>query len=295
MTMYLLIAFLLLAAVGAVLYILWRIRWGMPPGDFPPVLAYHKVTSFEFGGTWVPPSRFAAQLDALLDAGYRFIDERTFLETVDGARAGSGGEVLLTFDDGYRELLDHAVPALERRRIPALVFIVSDFVGRENEWELRLPGRRFYHLDWDEIDDLARRGFTFGSHTRTHRDLTRLPAAAARDELVTSKHTLEERLGRPVHTVSYPFGLTNASVADETARAGYRAAFSVYPSIPNRRIDRYNLRREGVYIVDSIGSIRCKLGRGRFFWLEDLKGRAINAVAVLTPIIKQNGSSAIKR
>jgi peptidoglycan/xylan/chitin deacetylase (PgdA/CDA1 family) len=243
----------------------------------------------------VPPSRFAAHLDALLDAGFRFIDQRTFLDTVEGIREGSGREILLTFDDGYGELLSSAVPALERRDIPALIFVVSDYVGRENEWELRLPGRRFRHLDWDEIQDLARRGFAFGSHTRTHRDLTRLTAAAVHDELFSSRRTIEERLERPVHTLSYPFGLMNAAVAREAARAGYRAAFSMYPSHPNRRIEPYNLRREGVYIVDSIAALRCKIGRGRLFWCEDLKGRAINAVAVLTPILKAGGGSVSRK
>jgi peptidoglycan/xylan/chitin deacetylase (PgdA/CDA1 family) len=293
--MYLLITALFIAAVVGALYVMWRIRWGYPPGSFPRVLAYHKVTSFEFGGTWVPPARFVAQLDALLEAGFSFIDESAFLETVDGTRGGSPREILLTFDDGYRKLLEHAIPALDQRRIPALIFLVSGYVGRENEWELNWPGRRFHHIDWDEARDLAGRGFTFGSHTCTHRDLTRLGREDVRCELIDSKLVIEERLGKPVHSLSYPFGLTNPSVSQEAAKAGYRAAFSMYPSIPNGRIERYNLRREGVYIVDALVNLRGKLGRGGMFWCEDLKGRAINAASVLTPILKGNGVSRTER
>ena len=283
---YLLIALLSIVALAAALHTLWRIHWGYPPGGFPSVLAYHKVTSFELGGTWVPPARFVGQLDCLLEAGYRFIDEGTFLDTLEEGRTGSDREILLTFDDGYRELLSTAVPALERRGIPALFFLVSDFVGRDNEWELRWPGRRFRHLDWNEIRDLARRGFAFGSHASTHRDLTRLTAAAVRAELSTSKRRIEEHTGAPVRSLSYPFGLTSPAIMEEAAQAGYRAAFSMCPSIPNRRIERYNLRREGVYIIDTKASLRIKLGRGSMFWFEDLKGRAINAVAALTPLLK---------
>jgi peptidoglycan/xylan/chitin deacetylase (PgdA/CDA1 family) len=293
--MSLLIYVLSIAAVGAALHIVWRVRWGYPPASLPPVLAYHKVTSFELGGTWMPPARFVLQIDSLLDGGFRFIDEEAFLETVEGKRRGSAREVLITFDDGYRELLDHAIPALERRGIPALVFLISDFAGRENEWELGLPGRRFRHLDWDEIRDLSGRGFTFGSHTCTHRDLTRISLEAVREELVLSRRIIEEHLHRPVRSLSYPFGRTNPSVVNEAARAGYRAAFSIYPSIPNRRVERYNLRREGVYIVDTAFNLRIKLERGRMFWCEDLKGRAINAVAVLTPVLKGNTASHSKR
>ncbi|HUV35581.1 MAG TPA: polysaccharide deacetylase family protein [Patescibacteria group bacterium] len=293
--MYLLSGALLILTVAAALHIMWRIRWGFPPGNFPSVLAYHKVTSFEFGGTWMPPARFAAQIDALLDAGYRFIDEEAFLGVLEGERGGSAREVLLTFDDGYRELLDGAVPILERRGIPALIFLISDFVGRENEWELRLPGRRFRHLDWDEIRDLAGRGFTFGSHTCTHRDLRRLPTAAVRTELLSSKRAIEGHVAAPVRSLSYPFGLTTPAIAREASRAGYRAAFSMYPPAPNRRIERYNLRREGVYVIDSALSLRIKLGRGGMFWCEDLKGRAINAVAVLTPLLKGFGMFRVDR
>lgn len=268
------------------LYLFWRIRFGYPLASNPRVLVYHKITRFEFGGTWVPPSRFVSQLDALLKEGFRFVDEEAFLQTLEGMRKGSDREVLLTFDDGYRELLDAAVPALEERGIPALIFLVSSFVGRENVWELYWPGRRFKHMSWDEILDLQGRGFTFGSHTCTHRDLTRIPLDAVRDELIRSKKELEERLGSHVRCLSYPFGRTDTRITREVARTGYRAAFSMYPLLSNSTIDPFNLRREGVYVIDTIATLRNKLGSGIFFWIEDIKGRTINRVAVLTPILK---------
>jgi len=103
------------------------------------VLAYHKVTGFELGGTWVPPGRFERQMDALLEAGFRFIDETSFLEALDGRREETGREILLTFDDGYRVLLDRAIPALEARRIPALIFLVSAFAGRSRAARFSSP------------------------------------------------------------------------------------------------------------------------------------------------------------
>ena len=251
----------------------------------PRVLAYHKVTGFELGGTWVPPERFERQIDALLDAGFRFIDETAFLDALDGRREPSGREVLLTFDDGYRVLLDRAIPALESREIPALIFLLSAFAGARNTWELNLPGRRFMHLGWDEIGDLARRGFAFGSHARTHRDLTRLSPEDLRAELEDSKKEIESRLAAPVRSLSYPFGRLNGRVRREAERAGYRAAFTLCPP-RSARPDRYALRREGVYVIDSIGSIKAKLGTGLPFLFEDFKGRMINALAVLTPLFK---------
>lgn len=254
-------------------------------GAIPRVLAYHKVTGFELGGTWVPPDRFERQIDALLDAGFRFVDETAFLDSLDGRRESSGGEILLTFDDGYRVLLDRAVPALESRRIPALVFLVTAFAGRRNSWELDLPGRHFTHLSWDEVRDLGKRGFAFGSHARTHPDLTRLSAEDLRDEIAGSKGEIERALGGAVRTFSYPYGRMNDLVRRETERAGYRAAFTLYPPRSAGR-DRYALRREGIWVIDSTGNIKAKLGTGLPFLLEDFKGRMINAAAVFTPLFK---------
>ncbi len=267
-------------------YLVWRVLWGTPIDSFPRVLAYHKVTRFEFGGTWLPPARFISHLDHLLDMGCTFISEETFLETLAGTREGCAREILLTFDDGYQELLDVALPALESRKIPAHIFLVSRFIGKYNRWELPLPGGRFRHLSGEEIRDLSGRGFTFGSHTRTHRDLTRLEPDEARVEIVESKRDLEELLGLPIRSLSYPFGRFNARIAREVSIAGYEAAFSMYPPGPNGRLDAFALRREGVYIIDTLGSLRRKIDRGPLFWFEDVKGRAINGVAVLTPILK---------
>ena len=254
--------------------------------SLPSVLAYHKVTRFELGGTWVPPARFASHLDHLLDAGCTFISESLFLETLSGTRRSGDREILLTFDDGYQELLERAVPALESRGIPAHIFMVSRFIGRENSWELALPGVRRRHLSLEEMRHLSAKGFSFGSHTRTHRDLTRLGSREMRDELARSKTELEDLLGLPVRSLSYPFGRFDARISREASLAGYEAAFSMYPPRSHRSPDPYALRREGVYIIDTLGSLRRKVERGPFFWFEDIKGRAINRVAVLTPILK---------
>ena len=119
-----------------------------PARRLPRVLAYHKVTRFELGGTWVSAPRFIRQIDALLADGFHFIDEDSFLAALDGERTAGEREVLLTFDDGYLELLDHAIPALDERGIRALLFLVTDFVGKENTWELALPWRRAAHMGW---------------------------------------------------------------------------------------------------------------------------------------------------
>jgi len=268
-----------------------------PPAGLPRVLAYHKIVSFELGGTWMPRRRFIAQIDSLRRAGYRFIDETAFLESLAGRRPAAPREILLTFDDGYRNLLD-AAPALEARGVPALVFLVSAFAGLPNRWELGLPGRGAVHLSWEECGVLSRRGFAFGSHTRTHRDLTRIPFEEARDEIRRSRAEIEDRLGSPVRSLSYPFGRLDDALRSEAESAGYRAAFTLYPRRVPGAGGAFELRRDPVYVIDTAGCVRRKLGAGAGAAIEELKGRTINAAAVCTPLTKgalARANSAFRR
>jgi peptidoglycan/xylan/chitin deacetylase (PgdA/CDA1 family) len=285
MTLLLQAAALLILAVAA-LYALWRTRWGKPSAGLPGVLTYHKITDFEFGGTWTSAARFERQVSSLLDRGYTFVDERTFIETVEGTRPAGGREVLLTFDDGYDCVAGQAAPILERHGIPALVFLVSGFAGRENTWELGLPGRKARHMDWDTVRSLADRGFSFGSHCHDHVPLTRLSPGESLEEMVRSKQAIEKETGIEVLSLSYPFGRATAETAALAAEAGYRAAFTLYPPAGFGGADPFMLRREGVWVIDTPSTIRAKLSKGRFFWAEDIKGRAINAVADLVPLLK---------
>jgi peptidoglycan/xylan/chitin deacetylase (PgdA/CDA1 family) len=236
-------------------------------------------------GTWTTPRRFFAAIDRLLERGYRFIGEDEYLHALD-TPGDDPRRVFLTFDDGYDSVRTAALDGLVARGVPVHVFLVGDYAGKANDWDLGLGRRPFRHMSWDEVRELAAAGVTFGSHGATHRDLTRLFAADLRDELVRSRAVIEAETGRGVRTLSYPFGRYNAAVATAAAVAGYEAAFSLYPRHSNECIDRYALRRNGVYIIDAARTVEAKLRRHPLFWFEEMKCRAINGVAVLTPLIK---------
>ncbi|MGD8869122.1 MAG: polysaccharide deacetylase family protein, partial [Gemmatimonadales bacterium] len=142
------------------------------------------------------------------------------------------------------------------------------------------------HADWEELRELAAAGVTFGSHTATHRDLTRLDDDAVTAELVRSRQVIAEKLDTAVRTMSYPFGRYNAAARAAAQSAGYEAAFSLYPRHRNERIDRWALRRNGVYIIDTPRKVARRLRRHPWFWFEEMKCRAINGVAVLTPLLR---------
>jgi peptidoglycan/xylan/chitin deacetylase (PgdA/CDA1 family) len=220
--------------------------------------------------------------------GYEFVDEDTFARAVASPAAGHAQKLLLTFDDGYEELYDIYNRELEPRRVPLLVFLPTDYVGRTNNWDLSLGRRPSRHLSWDQVADLSERGVRFGPHGASHRDLTRLSTEDLTDEVTRSKSAIEEKTSRAVTSFSYPFGRYNARVRQAVRDAGFTNAFSLYPPHSNEVVDPFALRRNGVYIIDTPFTIRCKLTRNPLFWFEEMKCRTINRVAVLTPLIKRS-------
>ncbi len=277
------------ALVGApfALQAAWRVRFGYPPDHVPRVLCFHKLSRrFLFEGTWTTPARFAAYIDRLREHGFSFIDESQYLAALDAPPADRSKHVLLTFDDGYSQVHEIAWPLLAERGIPFHVFLVSDYAGRENTWDLSLGRPPFRHLDWPAVREMSARGVTFGSHTASHADLTRAPRARVREDLERSRKAIEDTTGKAVRTLSYPFGRCDAAAKEAARAAGFDAAFSLYPSHRNAVVDRFALRRDAVYIIDPVSAIERKLRRNPFYGIEEMKCRAINAVAVLTPLLK---------
>lgn len=280
-----LVIFVILALLA--LYGIWKVKYRYAAKGYPQALCYHKITErFCFEGTWTTPDRFFAQIDFLLHSGFRFINESDFLTALGRPPAAGERALFITFDDGYEEIHRHVMPGLMARGISFHVFLVTDFSGRDNDWDLSLGRRPFRHLSWENVEEMAGKGVTFGSHGATHRDLIRLSEGERVDELRRSKQAIEQRLNKPVRTFSYPFGRYDSALKNLAQKAGYEAAFSLYPSHCNEKMDRFAIRRNGVYIIDTKGSILRKLERRRLSWFEEMKCRSINGVAALTPFFK---------
>ncbi len=161
------------------------------------------------------------------------------------------GSVALTFDDGATNFLEHAVPVLDRLQLPATMFVVSGRCGQRNGWDSTTRGIPVLALmSWNELRGLPP-SIQIGSHTVSHPNLASLPAPDAERELRDSRVEIEDRLGRPVTTLAYPYGAVNEAVTAMAARH-YRVACSTKlrfvptDALPERlpRLDMYYLRDE---------------------------------------------------
>ncbi len=136
-----------------------------------PVLYYHRIGgSLELGVTRVGRSVLARQMTALARVGWRTLSLAEFahLQTPHAARH----TFLLTFDDGYASLAEHAYPILADVGFTATTFLITDYVGKTNTWDVRYTWNRLEHLTWQQIEHWRSRGFHFASHGATHRRLT---------------------------------------------------------------------------------------------------------------------------
>lgn len=172
------------------------------------------------------------------------------------------GMAALTFDDGYDDLYDHALPVLARHRVPATVFLVAATLteGRAVDWVDDPPARPLRALDAEQVLAMQRDGVTFGSHSRAHLDLTQLGYEACVDDLRASRESLEDVLRRRVTMLAYPRGRHDSDVRRAAAAAGYETAFSLPEK--SEEVSRFSVPRAGVYRDNGLAALRVKTMQG---------------------------------
>ncbi len=236
-----------------------------------PFLAYHKVDNrFELGVTTVKPEMFFKQIGGLKERGYEISPP-----TLPADRNQKG--VCLTFDDGYDCFYRNVAPFLSSLGAKATVFVITDFIGRSNDWDIRLSYRPFVHMDKSQLREIAGQGFEVGSHTCTHRDLTRLDRIEVSNELVTSKKRIEDMLGKEVKTISFPFGRHNSEVVALARGVGYELLYGLGTSVGNGVIARMP-----VYRFDSAAAVQRKVALNR---LEIAKGDLVHSLAYVSALL----------
>jgi peptidoglycan/xylan/chitin deacetylase (PgdA/CDA1 family) len=187
-----------------------------------PILLYHAVTDHpsDFIAPYtVSPATFRRHLDAVAAIG------ATTLTVSDLLAARAGGTlperpVLITFDDGYRDTLTAAAPALAERGMVATTYVTTGVV------DVASPGGDPM-LTWAQIDELAAMGHEIGAHSHTHPQLDTLPLRSVRREVAGSQARLQDRTGLPIASFAYPHGYSDARVRRVVREAGFTSACSV--------------------------------------------------------------------
>jgi peptidoglycan/xylan/chitin deacetylase (PgdA/CDA1 family) len=192
-----------------------------------PALMYHSVSAV--GGPLrdlaVPPELLTEQLEALSDAGYRLVG---LTEALDRLGAGSTEKmVAVTFDDGYRDFLTEGVPVLQKTGAGATLYASVGHLGGHAGWLGRWSPDFGPMLTWSELEEVAASGVEIGNHSLIHHPLDVLSPRQLRDEVVSSRDQLEQRLQRRVRSFAYPHGYNSGLVRRTVERSGHDNATEV--------------------------------------------------------------------
>lgn len=211
-----------------------------------PIITYHSIDK---SGSVIStaPYVFRRQMKHLSELGYQAIPLRELAASLNSKTAFPAKTVVLTFDDGFKNFYLEAFPILSEYNFSGTVFLVTDFCGKYNDW----PGNptsfpRSELLSWEEIKELDSYGIEFGSHTRTHQDLTRLTVEKVESEMVESKTAIANILGRETITFAYPFGRSNAA-ARQIAKRNFKASCSTNLGKVSSESDSSSLNRIDAY------------------------------------------------
>lgn len=224
---------------------------------WPPILMYHAVARVEEDPNrlCVSPQTFDAQMAHLRDRGLRGVAVRDLRRAV---MAGKAARLVgITFDDGYQDFLDEAVPLLEGYGFSATVFAVGDRLGRENDWEHSYEPRPPMRLMTAAgLREASGRGMEVGSHSMTHPKLSRLAPESLKEEISGSRRLLGELLGEKVDGFCYPYGDLNAGALRAVRRAGYAYACAWKTRVQH---NDYDLFRTPVDEQDGLRRFKLKL------------------------------------
>ncbi len=243
-----------------------------PEGDQTlSILMYHKVNDIPDNPTTVPVARFDQQLERLSELGHEVVSLEAVLDRYTTGAPLPEKAVLITFDDGYRDTFENALPVLQKYGFPAVIFIPVAYMDDEtplpHETHLASRGVRNRTLDWSLMRELDAGGVRVESHGIAHRPLAEVSLDEAVREIAVSKLKLEERLGRPVRAYAYVKGSEAHfhPVHESILRqAGYEIAFTSIsrcnsPATNPFRLGRYNVEPYPARTFDLVLSGACDL------------------------------------
>jgi peptidoglycan/xylan/chitin deacetylase (PgdA/CDA1 family) len=235
----------------------WQVLSSAPVDDDGlRILFYHRVSD-DSDELAVSPRRFREQMAYLADEGYRVLDVVSAAKLL--SQSGTlRRTIALTFDDGYLDVAEHALPAFSDYGFRATVFVapaVTDGTAALSWYTSQPP-----LLDWDDLVELDRDGtLKVEAHSLTHPNLLALNDSDAQAEIAGAKRALEARLGRRVHAFSYPSGLFGDRERRLVREAGYRFAVSCEPGVNDAETDPFALRRRQIDARDTLLDFRAKV------------------------------------
>ena len=246
--------------------------FGATGSNSVPILAYHSISENLFGYSHpyyqinTSPTIFAEQMKWLRNAGYHTIDLHDLPAAFENG-SDLSKRFVITFDDGYRDILSHGSPVMHQCGFSATVFLATDRIQTTPK---RMEGADY--LTWQDVRELHALGFSFGSHTVSHPDLRSLEPEEIDYELGYSKEIIEQVIGVPVRSFSYPFAFPEEDshftryLADALENLGFQNGVSTVIGRARSEDSRFFLPRLPLNSWDDPVLLEAKLC-GAYDWM----------------------------
>ena len=186
------------------------------PCRFIPVLMYHHVGT-KTGALYVRPDIFAAQMAYLQQKGYSTVGLDDVVDSLISSKPLPAKPVVITFDDGYRDVYTNAFPVLKEKNMRATTFLITQLIGGGE------------YLTWDQVREMVGPGtFIVGDHTLSHKAVTALAEAELTDQIVAAKNIIQQETGKPVTVFAYPYGSFDSAAEKVLGDNGFVAAVTTH-------------------------------------------------------------------
>ena len=232
--------------------------------NYSIILLYHSIgeqCANDYLKLRISPEVFDEQLAYLYEKKYKVVP---LGELINNLNPEPRKNVSITFDDGYLDNLELAMPILKKYNFPATIFIATDYLNGkrngDNYWE------KWEYLTTEELKRLTSLKIEVGSHSCSHRILTFLDSSIVINEISSSKKILEDIIQKKITLFSYPHGIFNQKIKKLLHEDGYLAACTSVIGFNNEISDLYELRRIEIRSDDSLREFKDKL-EGYYNWL----------------------------
>jgi len=230
-----------------------------------PILTYHRIgkgKGLDLKEYSIPKEVFKKQMQYLKKKGFNSVALNKLIQFLETGESLPEKPIAITFDDGFKETLDNALPILEECGFEATFFLVAGKAGENNDWDKKYKEPLYSLASFDEIKQIKEKTIQFGSHSLTHKKLYALSEEELLKEIVLSKQLIEISLGKEVCFFSYPYGKYDEETKRIVKEAGYLAAFSVNQGMVKPRDDLFELNRVEIFRSDGFLEFLFKVKTG---------------------------------
>ena len=227
-----------------------------------PILTYHQIAQAPERGApmrslYVSPSAFAMQMHTLFLLGYQGLSMTALIPYLQGKKTGK--VVGITFDDGYLNNLENAAGVLKRFNFSSTCYVVSELMGKTNEWDRALGIASASLMDLDQLKQWIASGQEVGSHTQHHIDLTTTDSQTSHSEILNSRISLSQQLNTDIQQFCYPYGRFASEHVDIVKSSGYIAATTTARGKVHADDSAFELRRVPVVRSTSLPQFLFKI------------------------------------